>query len=219
MQLPNPTPSRAQRLVGGKRERTRQRLIEAAAEVIGEKGLDRTSLEEVAARAGMSRGAIYGNFSGKEELFLVVAASRWKPIIPSLAPAGTSFKQRMRELGEAVAAAAAQRRADAVGATSFVLYALAHEEMRTLIERTNRDVYERAGAQLREAMSADDLPMPAEQLAKVIHALTEGLVSLHALTPNLITRAVIVAAFETLAYRPHAPFAPPPSSRSRNRSR
>ena len=36
-------------------QRTRAKLIEAAAEVIGEKGYDRASLEEIAARAGMTR--------------------------------------------------------------------------------------------------------------------------------------------------------------------
>ena len=36
---------------GGKRARTRAMLIEAAAAVIGEKGFDRASLEEIAARA------------------------------------------------------------------------------------------------------------------------------------------------------------------------
>jgi AcrR family transcriptional regulator len=184
---------------GGKRERTRARLIEAAAEVIGEKGLERTALEDVAARAGMSRGAIYGNFADKEELFLAVAAKTWKPIVAPPAPAGASFRQRMRMLGEAVATAAAERRSMAIGATSFVLYAHTHAQMRALVEQTNEQIYAAAAARLRDTVSAEELPMPAEQLAKVIHALTEGLVSLHALTPNLITRDVIVAAFEALS--------------------
>ena len=42
------------RIKGGKRDRTRASLIEAAAAVIGEKGFDRASLEEIAARAGMT---------------------------------------------------------------------------------------------------------------------------------------------------------------------
>ena len=67
---------------GGKRARTRQQLIAAAAKVIGEKGYDRTTLEEVAARAGMSRGAIYGNFKDKEQLFLAVIEHHWQPIVP-----------------------------------------------------------------------------------------------------------------------------------------
>ena len=52
---------------GGKRARTREKLISAAAAIIGEKGYDRAPLEEIAARAGMTRGAVYGNFKNKEE--------------------------------------------------------------------------------------------------------------------------------------------------------
>src|SRR4026209_497441 len=99
---------------GDKRQRTRARLIEVAGEVIAEKGLDRTSLEEIAERAGMSRGAIYGNFRDKEELFLAVAATRWAPITPG-PNAGTTLRERMRSHGEAVAAAAVARRPEAVG--------------------------------------------------------------------------------------------------------
>src|SRR5271170_3518964 len=83
----------------GKRARTRKKLIDAAAEVIGEKGFDRASLEEIAARAGMTRGAVYGNFKNKEELFLALVATMWKPIIPPLQP-GASLKEQMRILGK-----------------------------------------------------------------------------------------------------------------------
>lgn len=186
-------------LPGGKRARTRASLIEAAAEVIGEKGLDRTALEDIAARAGMSRGAIYGNFRNKEELFLAVAASRWKPIIPPSSSPGTSFKKRMRILGESVADAAVDRRTQAAGAISFVLYALTHEELRLLLSRSNEEIYAMAAARMRDSIPERQLPMAPEHLVRVIHAMTEGLISLHALTPHLITREVIVAAFEALA--------------------
>jgi AcrR family transcriptional regulator len=55
-----------------KKERTRQRLIEAAAEVIAERGFHAASLIEIASRAGLSTGAVYSNFRGKESLFLAV---------------------------------------------------------------------------------------------------------------------------------------------------
>ena len=115
---------------GDKRERTRAQLVEAAAAVIGEKGWDRTSLDEVARRAGMSRGAIYGNFKDREELFLAVVQTRWKPVMPPYTP-GTTFQQHLHAVGKAVAAVGPARRAQALGALSFMLYALTHEEMRS----------------------------------------------------------------------------------------
>src|SRR5437762_13516453 len=83
---------------GDKRDRTRARLIDAAAEVIGERGWDRTSLEEVARRARMTRGAIYGNFANREELLVAVGQARWKPLAPQHAPRRT-FRQHLRAAG------------------------------------------------------------------------------------------------------------------------
>src|SRR5215831_9056225 len=132
--------TRAGRPKGDKRERTRAALIQAAAEIIGEKGWDRTSLEEVASRAGMTRGAIYGNFKHREDLFLAVVRAKWKPVTPPLMP-GTTFKEYMHVLGRAVAASAPERRAQAVGALSFMLYALTHGEMRERIRQANDALY------------------------------------------------------------------------------
>lgn len=52
--------------------RTRTELLATAAEVFGERGYDRASVEEIAERAGYSHGAVYSNFAGKEDLFLAV---------------------------------------------------------------------------------------------------------------------------------------------------
>jgi len=55
------------------RTRETQARILAAAEVIfSEQGFENTQLEEVAARAGYTRGAIYAHYSDKEDLFLAL---------------------------------------------------------------------------------------------------------------------------------------------------
>ncbi|CDR15125.1 TetR/AcrR family transcriptional regulator [Streptomyces iranensis] len=46
----------------------RDRLIEAAAEEFAERGYDRARVQDIARRAGLSTGAIYGNFRNKAEL-------------------------------------------------------------------------------------------------------------------------------------------------------
>lgn len=53
-----------------RREATRQRLLDAAAQVFAEVGLAAASVEAVCERAGYTRGAFYSNFDSKEELFL-----------------------------------------------------------------------------------------------------------------------------------------------------
>jgi AcrR family transcriptional regulator len=183
---------------GDKRDRTTAKLIEAAAQVISERGFERTSLEEVAKRAGMTRGAIYGNFKSREDLLLAVAETQWQPIAPPLKPGGT-LKEQMRILGEAVVAAVPDRQAKSVGAASFVVYALTHEELRVKLTQANAEIYRWAAEELSKFIPESELPMPLPQFVRVLHALTEGLLSLRFLTPELISDDVIVAAFETLA--------------------
>jgi len=63
-----------------RRARTRERLLDAAYEVFAETGLAAASVEQIAERAGFTRGAFYSNFDTKEQLFLALMArgrDRW----------------------------------------------------------------------------------------------------------------------------------------------
>jgi AcrR family transcriptional regulator len=182
----------------GKRDRTRAALIRAAAGVIGEKGYDRTTLEEVAARAGMTRGAIYGNFADKEELFLAVIEQHWQPVIPQFEP-GADLKRQMHLMGKAVAAAAKERLPQAAAACAFQLYAVTHREMRARMTKENAAIYKAAARGFAELVPASQLPMPAEQFVRVLDALTTGLMFTYFQTPTLLPESVFVAAFEALA--------------------
>jgi len=51
---------------------TRTELIAAARDVFGELGYGATSTEEIVARAGVTKGALYHHFSGKDDLFQAV---------------------------------------------------------------------------------------------------------------------------------------------------
>jgi TetR/AcrR family transcriptional regulator, transcriptional repressor for nem operon len=51
-----------------KAERTRQFIIEQTAPLFNCKGFDGTSLTDLTEATGLSKGAIYGNFSDKEEI-------------------------------------------------------------------------------------------------------------------------------------------------------
>jgi AcrR family transcriptional regulator len=51
-----------------RRQRTREALLDAAATVFAERGFQGASLDEIAATAGYTRGAIYKHFADKEEL-------------------------------------------------------------------------------------------------------------------------------------------------------
>src|SRR3954451_4366808 len=51
-----------------KSERTRQRILDAAAEVLDERGYAEARLTDIAAGAGMQAGSLYYHFSSRDEL-------------------------------------------------------------------------------------------------------------------------------------------------------
>jgi AcrR family transcriptional regulator len=55
-----------------RRQMTRNALVDAAAEIFALRGFHAASLDEIAEAAGFTRGAIYSNFEGKEDLLLAV---------------------------------------------------------------------------------------------------------------------------------------------------
>lgn len=57
----------------GKRERTRQALIEAAIEVLAARGLEATSIDDLMRSAGMARGTFYNYFQTRDDVVRAVA--------------------------------------------------------------------------------------------------------------------------------------------------
>ena len=62
-------------------ELTRQCLIEAARNVFLERGVSRTTMEHIAAQAGVTRGAIYWHFNNKIDLFQAMREQVFLPLI------------------------------------------------------------------------------------------------------------------------------------------
>src|SRR3954453_12260314 len=110
---------------GDKRDRTRAALLEAARALIREKGYERTTMEEVGRRAGMTTGAIYGNFKNRDELFVALGQAYWPPVVPKVAP-GATFAEAMHAIAKATLAAVHDRTPVAVGRLTGIAYALTH---------------------------------------------------------------------------------------------
>ncbi len=194
---------------GDKRDRTRAALLAAAREVIREKGYGRTTLEDVAARAGMTTGAIYGNFRNRAELFIALGEAYWSPIRPQVAP-GASTGEAMRALATATIDALPERAVAAVGRLSGMAYALEHPELHQQVREITAAYFEMGAAWLETLADSESLPMPAEHLVRILHALTEGLVLQRLLTPDLYPDEVFRAAFNVFGTGRSATPLPPP---------
>ena len=192
--------SKLTRAKGDKRVRTRAKLLEAARALIREKGHEAVTLEEIAERAGMTTGAIYGNFKDRNHLFIALGQTYWPPIKPHVKP-GASLAEIMEAMADATIAAIPERGTVAVGRLTGLAYALAHEEMRRGVEQFTAESYAFGEQWLLSVTNKDELPMPAGQLVRILHVLIEVLVFQRLLTPELIPDSVIRAAFAAIASR------------------
>lgn len=191
-----------------RRARTRAALIAAAAEVMAAKGLDRASLDEICARAGLTRGAFHGNFASREALIEAVMEAETAPVEADLVP-GAPLAAQLAVLGRAVFARARDRLPRAALSAAFQAWLLARPERRDAAASRTEHGWAAMAAGLERLLGPGVLPMPAARLVRVIDALSAGLTHAYFQAPDLWTEADFVAAFQALA-GPPAPPAPQP---------
>lgn len=62
-------------------ERTRKDLLKAAIQIFSEKGVARTTLNEIAKKAGVTRGAVYWHFENKAQIFEALHEDMHRPFL------------------------------------------------------------------------------------------------------------------------------------------
>lgn len=67
-----------------RRVQTRQRLLDAAAEVFADEGFGHATVEQVCERGGYSRGAFYSNFDSLDQLFFAMWEQRSAAMLTDL---------------------------------------------------------------------------------------------------------------------------------------
>lgn len=162
------------------RQETRAKILDAALRVFGERGIAGSSLNEVAAAAGLTKGAIYSSFSGKDELVLAImeehARERMTHALESFAQAPDA-ETALMNVGTVLVEAI---RSDAVWHRLLAEYfALSyHDEGTRLALRARRRDARAAVARALTQMQANlgvPLPMQADRLAVAFFALSNGL--------------------------------------------
>ncbi|WP_130493805.1 TetR family transcriptional regulator [Motilibacter rhizosphaerae] len=82
----------------------REQLLDVGRSLFAEKGFEGTSVEEIAAKAGVSKPVVYEHFGGKEGLYAVVIDREVESLLTSITEALTAT-ERSRELLEQAALA------------------------------------------------------------------------------------------------------------------
>jgi AcrR family transcriptional regulator len=83
------------------RRRRRQRIVEAAIELIEERDYQTVQIRDVAIRAGFALGTVYRYFSSKDHLYAAALAEWGAGVVPHLGPGGVqadSDAERLRRV-------------------------------------------------------------------------------------------------------------------------
>jgi TetR/AcrR family transcriptional regulator, acrAB operon repressor len=162
---------------------TREQLLDAAERVFREQGVARTSLAEVAAAAGVTRGAVYWHFRDKADLFTAMCERATLPLAALVCQAGTAVHAdplgALRELSiGALTALATDPRAQAVFEVIFSseltgdLAQIAGDR-----ERERCDCLLSVERLLQQALAAGQLPADTDTAlaTRLLHACVAGI--------------------------------------------
>ncbi|MFL6061185.1 MAG: TetR/AcrR family transcriptional regulator [Marmoricola sp.] len=161
------------------RSETRRNVLDAAFEVFGERGIAASSLTEVAARAGLTKGAVYSNFASKDELVLALmeehAAHRIQASLDAI------DLDDPRDVLDLVAGVLVhEMRVDATWHRLLAEYfAMVHHDpyRREALRDRRREVRASVTRALEAVGTALEItwPMPTEDMASTMLALSNGL--------------------------------------------
>ncbi len=173
------------------RAETRRRIIDAATTVFARQGIAATSLNDVAAEAGLTKGAVYSSFTGRDDLVLTIMEEH---IVERMAGATTAFAD-LADLDEATTEAGARLLAGIDSDATWHRLLLEYWGLAMRNPAVHKGLAERR-ARLREAVTAAiakvadrhgiKLPLAPEHLAVVVLALSNGLAVERGVDPDAV---------------------------------
>jgi len=181
-----------------RRQQTRDYLLKAAEQVFAERGFHGASLDEVAAVAGFTKGAVYSNFKNKEDLFLALLESRYEHDMEAVratleSPEGPpeahlgDFASLLREQFETGGDAWVTLDLE------FSLYAKRNPDVLEKLAAFRRADIESIGAIIEAERKRQDIEgsEPAEHAARVVVALMRGIGIMRMIDPATVNEAFL----------------------------
>lgn len=148
-------------------EKTRFRLLKAAEKIFFRDGFEAAKLEEIAARAGYTRGAFYANFESKEILFIAMleqeALKRLADVRNAVEPleeSGARLITLRRYMLDSL-----KDRVWAVLFTEFRLFALRHPELKAQLAEMHRRIFTAVSTTMGEVFESAGMKLPMSTLA------------------------------------------------------
>jgi AcrR family transcriptional regulator len=202
-----------------RQEETRRCLLASAGRVFARRGLSQASVDEVAADAGFTKGAVYANFGSKEELFLEMLDLKFAGRLedmdralstdePPEAQARVAGREFIDQLGE-----------DPEWARLFfdaALHASRHEAFRVKLQARYAEMRSRMAELLetRAAAGGFDPGVPFDQLASMIFAMANGVAFERFVDPVAVPDELFSSMLELFTLGAAGPDRPPRSGPS-----
>lgn len=178
-----------------KRQRTREALVQAALEVIREKGFEGASLDEIAARAGVTKGAIYSNYRSKAELIWEAAAQSRLSLRP-VYKAGVPLRAQ-GAVAEALIAQFPRAEEQAAFNEELQLYIRRDAELRAKQAALYKQIFDTSEEELADRFG-HELAVSPRVLTLAAQAMALGFLAQRQRTPEEITPDLVRTAFECL---------------------
>lgn len=187
-----------------KRAEVRHRLLDAAFRVFAQRGYAEATLDEIAAQAGFSKGAVYSNFSSKEEVFYALLRERVGERIEQVHRAVDST-----ETIQGAALAAGRVSGDLVSQQSdwhllfleFVIRSVRDPALSKELAHQRKKLRQIVASEVRQQLAAFDAepPLSEEQLAVVVLALSNGLAIEQLADPTGVDPRIFERVMELIA--------------------
>ena len=205
-----------------KKAETRRKLLDAAAALVASRGAMATSLDAIADKAGLTKGAVYSNFASKEDLLFALVDEAGLPVFDphELFHPDRTLADNLERLGRRLAEELTTVSArDWQLAVEILHFAQRNPRARRKLAETDREGRDEGNAALVELAQArgEDLPMPPEQLNVVLNALALGLALQRGIDADSVPDELFPKAFRLLAGADEATTGGSPSSRRRGR--
>ncbi|MFO1015249.1 MAG: TetR/AcrR family transcriptional regulator [Caulobacteraceae bacterium] len=187
--------------MSAKRARTRDNLLRATLELMATGGLHGISLDAVAKRAGVTKGAIYDNFESKDAMIVAALAATGGQGMEGFDwPRGHdgTVRERLRRLGRAVLVGAGMTEGRAAARAEFLLYALTHPDLRKRMIELSALGPTRGAENVLGLFREEELPMPPKAFAWMISSLVTGLTFNRIVAPAPPDDETVLAMFEGL---------------------
>jgi AcrR family transcriptional regulator len=170
--------------------RTREKLMGSASRLFCRRGLEQTSVDEIAQDAGYTKGAFYSNFKTKEELFLAMLDEKFGEEIERIEQALRTDEtpdEAARHAGEDVLRF---MRSDPEWERlylEFVAYAGRNDEFRQELLTRCRAMDERLTEVYRRWSEGIGLghPIPLEDITRITSIMTHGFMLSQQIDPEL----------------------------------